>query len=92
MSPLDLHRIPHLHTQDGGHEFRNGHVFPFEPHSCSLCGGDCPTPIACELPEPGAVPSQQITGELWAGFIGAVLGMAALALYGHEFIRQFLNP
>lgn len=74
-----------LYTQDGGHEYRDGVLWPLEP-TCSTCRSRCNSPDACQLPEsePPAPRRFSINPEVIGAVAGAALGLAgALALAYH---------
>jgi hypothetical protein len=65
ITPTDLHRIPGVHTDEGGHYFHDGMAFPMD----------------VKHEEAGAEPSERLSVVvvvlIAAGAIGIVIGLAA---------------
>lgn len=72
--PLTLHRVPFLHTDDGGHEFNGGVTFPIEP--------DEPIPTTEEA-EGWTLPV------MWSVGLFAVACLVAVVFYGVQLQFPF---
>lgn len=79
MNHLDLHRIPALHTEDGGHEFHNGHVFPMDQREAWH-----------EVEEPPA-PRWRFPAVNRPVLVGALLALPGVVMFAVEGLRLLME-